>query len=87
MESAEIPIYRGRRGAAYSHHPQITSLAGRLYATWSLGDQHEDDVGQHMVMSTSDDRGRTWTARTGRPTAIVAAAPPLAACPTGATLA
>ena len=61
VESAEILTYRAREGAAYSHHPQITSLEGRLYATWSSGVRHEDDVGQRMVMSTSDDEGRTWS--------------------------
>ncbi len=47
--------------AAYSHHPQITSRDGRLYATWSLGHLHEDCPGQKMVCSTSDDKGESWS--------------------------
>lgn len=47
--------------AAYSHHPQIASLNGRLLATWSLGHLNEDGPGQKMVISTSDDLGQTWT--------------------------
>lgn len=48
--------------AAYSHHPQVATIGGRLWATWSLGHLHEDAPGQIMVHATSDDLGQTWTA-------------------------
>ncbi|MDD2630149.1 MAG: exo-alpha-sialidase [Limnochordia bacterium] len=54
-------VFRGSKGAAFNHHPQITAAFGRLYATWSCGDLDEDDVGQRMVMSVSEDGGVTWT--------------------------
>jgi hypothetical protein len=57
----EIVVFRGRQGAAYSHHPQVLFDRRRIYVTWSLGAVHEDFPGQHMVVSTSDDGGRTWS--------------------------
>ncbi len=54
-------IYRGREGAAYNHHPQITSMGGRLYASWSNGLAHEDAPSQHMLMSVSEDGGESWS--------------------------
>lgn len=49
------------RGAAYAHHPQITSWNGQLLATWSIGHFHEDGPGQRMVISRSSDQGLTWS--------------------------
>jgi hypothetical protein len=46
----------------YSHHAHITSLNGKLFATWSIGKMHEDGPGQRMVLSTSADLGENWTA-------------------------
>lgn len=57
----EHRIYRAPRGAAFNHHPQVVSQNGRLYATWSNGVRHEDDVGQRMVLSVSEDGGETWS--------------------------
>lgn len=57
--------------ASYSHHPQVTSYKGKLIATWSQGNVHEDCPGQRMVYSTSDDLGATWTP----PTVLVAPVP------------
>ena len=54
-------LYRGEPGAAYNHHAQITSLEGRLYATWSNGLTHEDEPGQRMLLALSDDGGETWS--------------------------
>ncbi|MCG3148730.1 MAG: hypothetical protein PCFJNLEI_02175 [Verrucomicrobiae bacterium] len=54
-------IYRSVPGAAYSHQAQLTSLDGRLYATWSLGIRDEEDPGERMVCATSDDAGETWS--------------------------
>lgn len=60
VPTREILIFRGRTGAAYNHHPQVTSLGDRLYATWSSAAVDEDAPGQAMMMSTSDDGGETW---------------------------
>lgn len=57
----EVTIFRGKSGAFYNHHHQMTSLDGRLYATWSSGELHEDSPGQHMMLATSDDGGETWS--------------------------
>jgi hypothetical protein len=54
-------LYRGAPGAAYNHHPQVASLGGRLYATWSNGPTHEDEPGQRMLLATSKDGGETWS--------------------------
>jgi hypothetical protein len=61
VPTEEYLIFKGREGSAYNHHHQITSLNGRLYATWSTADVHEDSSGQHMMMATSDDLGTTWS--------------------------
>lgn len=61
IKTEHLPVFRGYEGAAYNHHPQIISLRGRLYASWSCGYIHEDDPGQWMAMATSDDGGETWS--------------------------
>ncbi len=61
LSAVHFQVYRAGEGGSYSHHAQITSQGERLYATWSLGDLNEDDVGQRMVMAISDDLGRTWS--------------------------
>jgi hypothetical protein len=62
IDVEEIQVFRGREGAGYSHHPQILFDRGRLYLTWSVGVQHEDFPGQAMLLSTSEDGGKTWSA-------------------------
>lgn len=57
----ELIFQASDRKAAYSHHPQITSLNGTLFVTWSIGHFHEDGPGQRMVISRSEDRGLTWS--------------------------
>lgn len=39
----------------YSHHPFIAKFKGRLYAVWSSGRVNEDDVGQRIMLATSED--------------------------------
>lgn len=58
----EICVFRGSPGSAYNHHPEILCDRGRLYASWSNGPINEDDYGQRMLVSTSDDGGATWSA-------------------------
>lgn len=60
-------VYRGGCGSLYNHQPQITSLYGRLYISWSLGLSDEEEPGQICVFSTSEDLGQTWS----DPTAII----------------
>lgn len=55
----EVIVYRGSAGHAYSHHPQLTSVDGRLIASWSHGIRNEDDPGQVMSYACSDDAGET----------------------------
>ena len=63
LKGRSIPIFKATSwDAAYSHHPQITSLEGKLFATWSIGHLHEDCPGQRMVLATSSDLGETWSA-------------------------
>jgi hypothetical protein len=45
---------------AYSHHPSITWFKGKFYVIWSNGRVHEDDLGQRVLMSTSEDF-HNWT--------------------------
>jgi hypothetical protein len=58
----EICVFRGRPGGAYNHHHQILFDRGRLYASWDNGIVNEDNPGQHMLFSVSDDDGKTWSA-------------------------
>ncbi|HSI85748.1 MAG: sialidase family protein [Candidatus Methylacidiphilales bacterium] len=72
LEGRSTTVFRATDWTeSYSHHPQITSVNGNLLATWSLGKLHEDGPGQRMVMATSDDLGKTWSA----PVTVVAAGP------------
>ena len=53
-------LYRPTTEWFYSHHPHITHFNGRFYAIWSNGHVNEDDVGQRVLMATSDD-GQQWS--------------------------
>jgi hypothetical protein len=61
LDLEEVCVFRGRLGAAYNHHHQVLYDRGRLYASWSDGIVNEDNPGQHMVFSVSDDDGKTWS--------------------------
>jgi BNR repeat-like domain len=61
LDLEEICVFRGRPGAAYNHHHQILFDRGRLYVSWSNGVANEDDPGQHMLFSVSEDDGKTWS--------------------------
>jgi Neuraminidase (sialidase) len=54
-------IFHAPSEGAYNHHPQITSYKGKWYATWSNGFRDEDQLGQRMLLATSDDGGETWS--------------------------
>lgn len=56
LPTEKIVLYDpDRPGWTFSHHASIASFKGTLYAIWSNGRQHEDDVGQRVLMSTSND--------------------------------
>ena len=61
LDLDEVCVFRGRVGASYNHHHQVLYDRGRLYASWSNGIVDEDNPGQHMVVSTSEDEGKTWS--------------------------
>ena len=54
-------IYAPEIAWTYSHHPHITCFKGRLCAMWSNGRVNEDDVGQRVLITSSDDF-KAWTA-------------------------
>ena len=39
----------------YSHHPFITRFKGKFYAVYSSAFRNEDDVGQRIMLATSED--------------------------------
>lgn len=55
-------LFRGTTGHFYNHHAQLTSVGDTLLATWSSGLTGEDKPGQRMMLATSTDAGRTWSA-------------------------
>lgn len=61
VPAEEILIFRGKAGGWYNHHHQVTSLDGRLFATFSSAPVNEDEPGQQMMLATSDDGGKTWS--------------------------
>jgi len=64
LDPPEICVFRSGPGTSYNHHHQVLFDRGRIYVSWSNGFRNEDNPGQHMVLSVSDDEGRTWTAPT-----------------------
>ena len=61
LDLEEICVFRGPPGGAYNHHHQILFDRGRLYASWSNGIVNEDNPGQRMLFSVSDNDGKTWS--------------------------
>lgn len=62
LELEETIIQRAQPGRSYHHHPHVIAADGVLYATFSSGRAHEDDVGQEVWFTRSTDKGATWTA-------------------------
>ncbi len=44
----------------FSHHASLAYFKGKFYAMWSSGAENEDDVGQYVMMSVSED-GEHWS--------------------------
>jgi hypothetical protein len=59
-EVESVFIYRPENDWTYSHHQSVTYYNKRFYAIWSNGREHEDDVGQRVLIASSDDF-HTWT--------------------------
>lgn len=56
LQTEKVVLYDpDQPGWTFSHHASITHFKGVFYAIWSNGRQHEDDVGQRVLLSTSDD--------------------------------
>ena len=64
ISTREVTVFEGKEGFAYNHHPQVTSYQGKLLATWSSGIYNEDEPGQVMLLSFSEDKGQTWSSPT-----------------------
>jgi hypothetical protein len=61
LQGNHVIVHSADWQQCYSHHPQILSHQGKLLATWSIGNVHEDGPGQRMVLATSSDEGLTWS--------------------------
>lgn len=48
-------IYEPDQDWAYNHHAALAVFGGRLYAMWSSGRRNEDDCGQRVMLSSSED--------------------------------
>lgn len=55
-----VRLYQPESAWTYSHHPHLAQFQGRLYAMWSNGREHEDAVGQRVLLASSAD-GLAWT--------------------------
>ena len=60
MEGGKIPSERSRVAEfdpdwAFSHVPYLVEFKGKLYAMWNSGRVNEDDLGQRVMFSCSDD--------------------------------
>lgn len=50
-----VSILSPREGASYMHHSCIIFYKGKFYVTFSLGEIHEDDCRQKVMMAVSED--------------------------------
>ena len=61
LSSQRFSIYEPESAWFYSHHASIAFFRGMFYAAWSNGRVNEDDFGQRVVLSVSED-GEHWSA-------------------------
>lgn len=59
LPTRQVQLSFPRPGAEYTHHSSICRFGERFYAIWSGGFIGEDEIGQHVMMSASDD-GLHW---------------------------
>lgn len=55
LETEHSVVYMPDGSWSYSHHPSVTCFRGKFYAVFSNGIKGEDEPGQRVVMSTSED--------------------------------
>ncbi len=60
IDSVVSTVYTPVEGWSYTHHAQIAYFKGKLYATFSQGRANEDDCGQRIMLSVSEDK-TTWS--------------------------
>lgn len=53
-------LYTPVEGWSFAHHPCVAHFQGKIYVMWSNGHCNEDDVGQRILYSTSEDFDH-WT--------------------------
>jgi len=54
LKTESVKISRYDSAWAYTHHGFITEFKGKLYAMWSNGRENEDDLGQRVMYSKSE---------------------------------
>lgn len=55
MAVESVTVYTPNDSWFYSHHPHITYFKGKFYAVFSNGRYNEDDCGQRVMISVSED--------------------------------
>jgi hypothetical protein len=60
LPSAVSSVYAPKEGWSYTHHAQIALFQDKLYVTFSQGNKNEDDCGQRVMLSVSEDH-TTWS--------------------------
>jgi len=61
LAADRITLYTPVEGASYCHHASICHFKGRFYAIWSNGFVGEDECGQRVMLSMSEN-GVEWSA-------------------------
>ncbi|NLA52480.1 MAG: exo-alpha-sialidase, partial [Alcaligenaceae bacterium] len=54
LQTEKVYIYQPERDWSYSHHASITFFKEKFYAIWSNGRINEDDLGQRVLISSSE---------------------------------
>ena len=64
LDVEHISIFNGQVGSAFNHQAQLAFDGTKLYATWSCAPKDEEEAGQQVMLSTSEDCGSTWSTPT-----------------------
>ena len=81
LQSESFVLHTASEGRLYAHHPSIAHFKGKYYAVWSCGRVTEDDTGQFVMLSVSEN-GSEWSppspliapADLGKPQGVITAA-------------
>lgn len=60
LPAEQIMLYTPVAGASYCHHASVCHFQGRFYAIWSNGFEGEDECGQRVMLSVSEN-GVAWS--------------------------